>query len=1264
MPPKTAQFLGTPTSKGTGRPKKLSETAEILKDSQNQNIKKSKTETEFKLQDKSLNENNRLSTSQTDLKTVTETIKTDGKLIKKKQKIEDGKVKEQVEETVETDENGNPIGPHKKVVKKTKKTKDGGEEEVTITTTTTHHQRRRKTQNKKDNNGGDANNKENNNTSDDQQRKRRRRRRRGAKIVKKVVIRKHRKHHHHSEPEPEEEPVIIKKIRRRAKKRPSKQVVKKVIVRKHRHQSPEHDEKTLTKDPETLLPGSHLYKSRRQRNPKKKIIQYVTVIRTRVNPETGEKEQYREKVAMPVNNNNENNNNVYRPKKASGGKKKIIKIKTKVYKIISKKENPETKTEIYTEEPLKITTRLTPEKNNDAYFEREAIKRAQKQSDKQEKPKDTKTINRFVSVIRKVRNPISGDEEFKNERKIVRANVPINATEDQIRSVIDDIVYGAAKKESEEEEKKINPTNNKAKRRKIVQKFIKVIKKVKDENGNEQLQEDKQLLSLPIPYDASPEQINNILKQCAKDAACQFQEDQIAKQGGNTKNLQTKLAPEFVNNIQNFTNPETGKEEMTEEMCMFAPEVAKTASTEDESKAVDNLVNESIKNKEEKEAKEADESSNKTNKRPRKKRYHQVITVVRKVLNPETGKEELVEEKKVISAEADASKQMDEDDVNKLIENTAVKAQDKIEEEENSNNTEQNKDKKKRKKKKVRQFITVIKKEKDPETGKEIPITEKKLITAEVPEEATDEQNNKTIEDAAIEIVRKRKRHTKEKKPLMQFVTVVKLKKDPETGKDVLIEQKQLVSTDVPEEISKDGENAAIEQLATEAVEQENEKRRKRKGKKKVVHNFVTVLRKVTNPDTGKEEIKESKQLIAAEVPEETTKEGEDAALEEAATKAIEKEENNDKERQKKKKGKTKVVRTLITCIRKLTNPETGKEETKEEKQLISAEVPIDAKPEDENKAIEEIASKQLEDQEEKGKSKKRGKKRVVHTFITIQKKKVNPTTGEAETVNEKKLVALEVPEESPEAEANKKLEEFKNEQLGKDGKDKPKKKDSKEEKKEEKPKKKDSKEDKPKKKDSKEEKPKKKDSKEEAKPVVISLSDSSEEKPSPKPKPKTQQIEYYYEEDGDEEEEVVVNNITIYVDENGKVIKTDNDLEGAENKNAPEIKEGQNLDDVLNEIKDGATTQKIQTVEEDEKGTRTVTDVVQTFSKTIEIDPNEPFDPVKYGLPPNCTMQMTPDGPVIVQNVVLKEGETADPNLLKGYTLKDEHVTVHEEPI
>ncbi|EAY09683.1 hypothetical protein TVAG_094200 [Trichomonas vaginalis G3] len=63
-------------------------------------------------------------------------------------------------------------------------------------------------------------------------------------------------------------------------------------------------------------------------------------------------------------------------------------------------------------------------------------------------------------------------------------------------------------------------------------------------------------------------------------------------------------------------------------------------------------------------------------------------------------------------------------------------------------------------------------------------------------------------------------------------------------------------------------------------ISTEEEKRFPRMKGRHVVHKFITVVKKKFNPSTGKEDVVEEKQLVAAKVPHESNASNDEAAIE------------------------------------------------------------------------------------------------------------------------------------------------------------------------------------------------------------------------------------------------------------------------------------------------------------------------------------------------------------------------------------------------
>ena len=1495
--------------------------------------------------------------------------------------------------------------------------------------------------------------------------KRKRRRRPARKIVKKVVIRKHHHRHAKQSEEPDPEPIIKRVKRKGKKKRGTKKIVKKVIIRKKGGKGGDAAQEADAADAK---------KKRRVRRGKKKVVQYITVIKTRINPKTGKKEQYEEKV--PVTNDaaaegGGKKRRRRRPTKAgeggegTGKKKRVVKrrrgkkIITRIIKIVRKRKDPKTGKEEIVEEPIQVKATVNPTDSlaaQQAALDKaaiETVQKAQDEADKKSKKKGPrrKVVRKVITIIRKVVNPETGKEDLVEEKRLVEAEVPDNVTPEQTQETIDNMVLEATTKAAEAEEAAAQKKNKKRPKKRIVHKFIKIVRKVVNpETGKEELVEEKKLVAAPVDEDLPPENALEAIQDVAKAAVIQAAEEEKAQSPASATSADTKVQPTFVNVVQRVKDPATGEEHLVEEMKLVAAQVHKDASPDTVAQEIEQIAQEAQEKADEEQDKAENSSADPKKRKKRPRRVHRIIKIVRKRYNPETGKEEVIEEKKMVSAEIDDATTPEQiaDIVEKLAMDANTQAQE--EHEEAMAQLEAKKEgedivvvRKRRRKKRpvvvqkvikiikkrrnpktgkeelvtekqvvaaelppesppeaanaaiqqlakeaiikaaeesapgqsdkkvIPDFVTVVKKQKDPETGKEKLVEEMQLVAAEVPKDTPPEEANHAIEELAaqainteaanngdvapgnklahnfvtvmqkevnpltgeeeivekkqlvttevpqnappevaqeaiekvaaellekqqdeinaqidpekevevtevdkatgkvvkkkvkpkkkrvvhkfVTIVKKRvnpvtgkeeiheekrlvaaalpedappqaaqdaiekvaadavekqqqdqedqealakgeaeidkttgkiirKKKTKPKKRVVhKFVTIVKKKPNPKTGKEELVEEKQLVTAEVDLQAPPEVAQAAIESIAAEAIQKEaeekekeedkaalaagetDEARKKRKAKKKrIVHNFVTVVKKRVNPETGKEELVEEKQLVAAEVANDAPEEQANAIIEKLAAEHVEKiaeeeqkkeeealnkaMENADPETKKKMKPrkKKKVVHNFVTIVKKKVNPETGKEELVEEKQLVAAEVPEDIAPEEAQKEIENMAAeavtKAMEDNQaekqkvnelaQNGKAEEQPKLKVVHNFVDVTRQRVNPDTGKKETYKEKQLVAVEVPIEVPPEEANKKLEEVKKEQAQREkekkkspiiiSKNVPIKKrivdpetgeekeyvdqvpivipeDDKEAEKEETKKLQDKadqdyqdqkaiwlknkadkeakmkEEEEARRKAEEEERRKKaeeeeriKKAEEEAKKrkaaeeeddyeeeeeieetqVIVQYSSSSSEPPPPPKKPKQIIHEYYYEED--EEEEVEVHNITVYVDDENKVLETDTKVQGQDGKevkgNNNKYGDGTKLDDLMKQLNVGDAEH--QEIEYDDQGQV----VIRTLQQGYE--PKEPFDPAKYNLPPDTTLEKTPEGYVLVQKLKLKPGEDVTPEKLQGLQL------------
>lgn len=218
--------------------------------------------------------------------------------------------------------------------------------------------------------------------------------------------------------------------------------------------------------------------------------------------------------------------------------------------------------------------------------------------------------------------------------------------------------------------------------------------------------------------------------------------------------------------------------------------------------------------------------------RVRKHRQHtqpkvvqNVITIVKRRINPETGKVETYEEQ--VTPE-ELEKQMKEAQERRA----AQQAEAEAEENEENGDPEVVRVRKHRKKQ-VQQYVTVIKKRINADTGKEEEYEEKVAI------DPSEDLNEITIKDTGDEPKKSGAKASGAKSPRKSGATKKVIKK-------TIIKKK----------------NAAPAEPEEEPEPEIIRVRKKHEGKKKVVQQYVTVIKKRVNPDTGKEEEYEEKVAV------------------------------------------------------------------------------------------------------------------------------------------------------------------------------------------------------------------------------------------------------------------------------------------------------------------------------------------------------------------------------------------------------------------
>ncbi|EAX86858.1 hypothetical protein TVAG_278990 [Trichomonas vaginalis G3] len=828
----------------------------------------------------------------------------------------------------------------------------------------------------------------------------------------------------------------------------------------------------------------------------------VTIVKTRTNPKTGKKEKY--EVEVPIDSQEaidagvgkklKKGRKLRRGKKgsteaaATTTKKHIIRkggrLVRRTIKIIRRKVNPKTKKEELVEEPKVIRVRLRksdPPSVQQSLIEAAGIRACErsqllveKKKGRRGKKKGKKIVRKFVTIVRRVVNPDTGKEEVVEEKKLVECEVLPEASADIENQLVDKMTVEATEKNMNEEEKNRQKKDKKRGKRRIIHKIIEVIKKrTNPETNEEEVKEEKQIIAVSVPEENPPNLDNEIIQDIAKESAIKSQIEENNATGYSSKDV----ASEFITNSIKQINPETGKEEIIEELKLVSVNVNKGSSPEERSKAITDIANEAM---------QKEDLSTVVKKKKGKRIVRKIIKIVKKKVNPKTGKEEICEENKVVGVEVDDKSPPE------VVENQIEKALLDIQNKENEENQEilaqfdaknegidiQTTRARRKKKVIVQKFVKVIRKVVNPKTGKEEVVQEKKLINVEVPNDIPPSAQNQELQKVAKDLVSTMSSDSNNE-IFPNFVTVVKKSRDPVTGKDIFVEDLQLIAAEVPKNSSPDAKEKAVETLAQESMK--NEIDISQIPNAKIASQFVTVVQKEVNPETGLEEVFENKQLVSLVIPQNTPPEIEQQVIDNVSSEVIKQksdeisksdiDSNGDKTvvevdqqtgeiRKVKRKAKPRrVVHKIIKTVKKVTNPITGKEELKEEKQLVAVQVPIDASPSEESQQLEEVAAEMIEKKQEEKElheakqtgeeivsdvdrktgrkilRKKNPKKRIVHKFITVVKKKVNPMTGKEELFEEKQLVAADVPIDVPQEVANAQVEKLAEEAIDEENK-------------------------------------------------------------------------------------------------------------------------------------------------------------------------------------------------------------------------------------